>query len=242
MIVTAERLLKLRTRVWRLVLASFVGSLFSLLIFLDVQGFLFSVTLKVVSTLAVSVIAFRFDSLKELLKNAVLTLLSSFLFSGAMTAIYQLFHPPNMLIINDIVYFEFDPLIMLAVTAAIYLAVAAAERVFRERLRSTVIRAEFTAEGKEYTLIGKIDTGCALTEPFSGAPVMIADERVFSIPDDAEKRIVPYSDLSGSSVMFAVRADSITIDGKRIDKEVYAACGSIKNSSYQLLINPDILR
>lgn len=238
----AEKLMKLSTRTLRMICASLLGSVFSLLILADIRSVLFSLAVKVVSTLAITAVGFRFSSMRELLKHSLMVFCVSVIFSGLMTAIYQLFRPPNMLIINDIVYFEFDPIIMLAVTAAIYFAVYLAERLLRERIRSSVVRLSFSAGGEEYRTVGKIDTGCSLTEPFSGAPVIIIDSRVYQTQMTESTRVIPYTALSGSSVLFGNKADAVTIDGKEIHKDIYIASSDIQSSAYSAIINPDIIR
>ena len=241
-LITSERLLKLKARAWRIITAAFVGALFSLLIFIDLRGFLFSLLIKLVSTLAVSLIAFRFGSLKEFLKNTLMTLAVSFVYSGAMICIYLLFKPPNMLIINDFVYFEINPLVMIVITAVIYALVYVYEKLLGERMKSTVVKLVFFADGKEYSCIAKLDTGCSLKEPFSSSPVIVADKSVILIGENMNRRVVPYSAVGISSILFAVKADSVTIDGRAVEKEVYIAEGDIRGDNYKAIINPDIIR
>lgn len=187
-------------------------------------------------------IAFAFHSFKELCKHCLLTLCVSFVFSGVMIAVYQLFRPPNMQIVNDIVYIEVDPLLLLVLTGVIYCAVYWIERLFRERVRASVVRLEFTVCGVSASCMGKIDTGCSLTEPFSGAPVIIADSGVLTIPDIPGRRVIPYSTVGGSSVLFGVRAQSVAINGKPVEKDIYIAQGEVRNCAYQAIINSDIIR
>ena len=241
-VITAERLLKLKPKTWRVITAAFVGALFSLAVFIDIRSFLFSVFIKIISTLAVTLIAFKFDSFKEFLKELGFTLLISFMFSGLMIFIYQLFRPPNMLIVNDIVYFELDPLILIAVTAFIYAVLYLAEKIFKERIKSSVVRLSVSIHGKCIDCPAKVDTGCDLTEPFSSSPVIIIDKRIFEIADDEEKRVIPCTTISGSSVLYAVKADAVSINEKAISREIYIASGDVDNSSYSALINSDILR
>ena len=241
-LITAERLLKLKAKTWRIILASFIGALFSAAIFIDSRSFILSLLIKVTSTLAISTAAFSFHSFKELCKNSLMTLCVSFVFSGMMTAVYMIFKPPNMLIVNDIVYFRIDPLVLIALTAAIYAALYLIEKLFRERIKHSVVRLEFNAGGAERTCMGKVDTGCSLTEPFSGAPVAVVDESIMTVGESPGTRIIPYSTVNASSLLYAVRADSVTVNGKTISKPVYIAQGKIKNPAYQAVINPDILR
>lgn len=241
-LITAERLMKLKARTWRLILASFAGSLFALTVYIDTDSVVLSLLIKTVSTVTVSMIAFAFGSFKEICKHSIFTLCVSFIFSGMMTAVYLIFKPPNMVIINDIVYFGIDPLVLMALTAAIYILVYVFEKIFRERLRSSVVRMEFTINGVKYECTGKVDTGCSLTEPFSGAPVAVVDESIFTVPDTNDKRVIPYTTVQTSSILYAVKTDDLYVSGKQIKKSVYIAQGRIKNTAYSAVINPDILR
>lgn len=209
---------------------------------LDDRSFFLSLLIKVVSTLAISAVSFRFYSLKELCKNTLLTFCVSFAFSGIMIAVYQLFRPSNMLIVNDIVYFEVDPLLLLALTGAIYLLVYVIERIFREKLKTSVVRLEFTLGEQRYTCMGKIDTGCSLSEPFSGAPVIIVDSGILTLPDTPDKRVIPYDTVGSSSILFAVKASSASINGKPVSQTVYIAEGSVPNTAYQAIIHSEIAR
>lgn len=235
-------MLKLRSRTWRIILASFVGSLFALAVLIDLRSFLLSVAIRIISTLTIVMIAFAFHSFKELCKHSLLTLCVSFVFSGVMIAVYQLFRPPNMQIVNDIVYFDVDPLLLLVLTGVIYCIMYWIERLFRERVKATVVRLEFTVCGLSVSCMGKLDTGCSLTEPFSGAPVIIADSSVLTVPEVPERRVIPYSTVGGSSVLFGIRAQSVTINGKPVEKEIYIAQGEVHSSSYQAILNSDIVR
>ena len=240
--ITAERLLKLRIKTWRIILAALCGALFTPMVFISDRSAALSVLIKVISTAAICAVAFAGGTVKEFLKRSLLTLCVSFVFSGVMIAVYQLFHPANMLIVNDVVYFDLNPLILLVLTGIIYVLVCVVEKIFRERMRSSVVRLSFTLGEHVYNCLGKIDTGCSLTEPFSGDPVIVADTSILILPDDAVKRVIPYRTVGASSLLYAVHADAVFISGKPIPKSIYIAQGDVHNSAYQAIIHSDIIR
>lgn len=211
--------------------------------FIELHTAAISVLIKIISTAAVSAVAFAGVPFTEFIKRTVMTLCVSFVFSGAMIAVYQLFHPPQMLIVNDIVYFDVDPLLLLALTGIIYIMICVTERVMRERIKGSVVRLSFTLGGRSYACLGKIDTGCSIREPFSGDPVIIADLSILpALPDDTARRVIPYRTVAASSLLYAARASSVQIDSKPIDKTVYIAPGSVRHSAYQAIINSEIVR
>lgn len=239
---TAERLLRRKAKAWRIILASLVGALFAPAVFIDMRSAVLSVLIKVVSTLAICAAAFLGGSAKEFFRCVVMTLCVSFVFSGMMIAVYQLFEPPNMLIVNDIVYFDVSPPILLALTGAIYVLLCAVERILRERVRGSVVRLSFTLAGRDYACAGKVDTGCNLVEPFSGEPVIIADDSLLTLDESQGLRVIPYRTVGASSLLFAARAERVSVNGAEVNRSVYIAQGHVNNSAYQAIINSEIIR
>ena len=241
-LVTAEKLLKRDIRLLRLLAGSFTGALFSLIVFLDINNTFLLFVIRLVSSALITLISFGFHKRSEYIKAVTMTCAVSLLYCGGMILFYQAFKPSNMLIINDVIYFELDPLLMILITAIIYVLLLILYKLFSERIKSTVVSMRFTVGGKEYSCVGKIDTGCNLTEPFSGSPVIIADKSIF--PDNGydKQRIIPYTAVSGSSFLRAVKAEKVVIDKKTIDTTVYIASADIKSSSFAAIINSDIIR
>ncbi|MBQ4239122.1 MAG: sigma-E processing peptidase SpoIIGA, partial [Ruminococcus sp.] len=207
-LMTTERLLKRNCRLYRILLGAFAGALFSLFIFVDSDSRLLLFLLRVLSSALLTLITFGWRSKAEYLKAVVCTIFVSVSFCGIFILFYQLFKPPDMIIVNDIVYLQNDPLLLIALTAVIYVIMLLLYKLFSERIKSTVVPLQFTVLQKTYSCIGKIDTGCNLKEPFSSAPVIIADPSVFTVEPDQPLRIIPYTAIGGSSFLKGVQAES----------------------------------
>lgn len=241
-LVTAQKLLKRDVRLWRLLLGAFAGALFALTIFIGKGGTLLPLLIRILSSAAVTMIAFGFHSGKEYLKATAVTLAASAFYCGVMILFYQLVRPPNMLIYNDIVYLQVDPLLLLLLTGVIYVLLLLLHKLFFERIKNTVVSLRFTVDDREFSCIGKIDTGCNVVEPFSSSPVIIADNSVFTVAEDSVRRVIPYTTLTGSSLLYAVKADSVTINKKPIAKSVYIASADVNDRNFQAIINSEIVR
>lgn len=241
-LMTAERLLKRNCRLYRIVLGAFTGSLFSLLIFIDSHSRILLFLLRVLSSAILTIITFGWRSKAEYIKAVLCMILTSTGYCGLLILFYQLFKPPDMIIVNDVVYLQNDPLWLIVLTAVIYIILLLFYKLFSERIKSTVVPLQFTFRQKTYSCIGKIDTGCHLREPFSSAPVIIADSTVFTVDMQQPMRVIPYTVLGGSSYLSGVKADSVIIDKKPIDKEIYIASANIENPNYRAIINSDIIR
>ena len=241
-LMTADRLLKRGVRLLRLLAGALVGSLFSLAVFIDVGSTILLFLFKLLSTAVITLTTFGFRGIREYLKAGALTLTVSTLYSGGLILFYQLFKPPDMLIVNDIPYFAVDPLSLLLLTSVIYLVLLLLAKLFSERIKASVVPLSFKVSDKEYSCVGKLDTGCNLTEPFSGSPVIIVDRSIYSPEEGGMFRIIPYSTLDNSSYLKAVKAQSVSVDRRKIDKSVYIASADIRSGSYEALINYDIIR
>ena len=241
-LMTTEKLLKRDVRLYRLLLGSLIGACFSLLIFIDINNQWLLLLLRIVSSALITLITFGYIRKEEFFKTMLLTAAVSLVYCGFMIFIYQMFRPSNLLIINDVVYIELPPLLMIAVTAVVYLLILLIRKVYRERIKTTVVSLRFSVKGSEYTCIGKVDTGCHLTEPFSCSPVIIVDESIMKFNDDQLCRIIPYTTINSSSYLKGVKADKVVIDKKAMDTDIYIASAKIQNGSYDAVINSDIVR
>ncbi len=241
-LITADALLKRQCRLRRLIAGAFTGALFSLSIFLSLDSFWFLLLIKVLSSLTLTAVTFGFHSRGSYLRALGMTFFVSLLYCGAVILFYQIFKPPRMLIINDVPYLQINPAVMLVLTAVIYLLLLLFNKLFYERIKTTVVSLRFSVSQKEYSCIGKIDTGCNLIEPFSKSPVIIADSTVIQLPEDAPARVIPYTTVGGASFLRAVKADRVIIDRQKIDKPIYIAASNELNPQFHAIINSDILR
>lgn len=239
---TCEKLFKRRTKLLRLISAAFIGSLFSLLMFFGTRSFVISLLLKTASSMLITLIAFSYGGRKEYFRTTLAVIGISTVYSGLFILLYQLFKPPNMAVINDVVYFEFNPLVLTALTAVIYIMITLFHKLFFERIKNTVVHLEATVNERRFSCLAKIDTGCDLTEPFSGAPVILVDRSVFCADEFTEKRVIPCTTVGGSSILYGVKAQLVSIGNTVIDREIYIAGAPVDNTAFQAIINSEIVR
>ena len=228
------------SRTYRVVLSSFIGSLSTLLVFSSRYGEILSFAVKFGVCVVMVLLAFSFKNRRFFIQHVTMLFVLSVLFCGLMIAVFQVFKPKNMMIINDVVYFHINPLVMLAAAAAIYLCALFIRKLFSEKVKNTIVNLTVKIEGKEYTCLGKIDTACDAKEPFSGSPVIIAEKSVIDTAPFPLKRVVPYRTIDGTSIMYAVKADTVEIDRKPVGKEVYVCTKEKIADDFKAVINAEI--
>lgn len=239
-----QKFLHIQTKEYKIVLASVTGSLFALFIFSSIYNVIVSYIIKCLCAIVMCSIAFKYTDIKCFLKNIMATYVFSIIFGGVMVIFYQVFKPQKMAIIKDTVYFQVKPLFLILISIAIYLIILIIQRVLSSSVSNTIVSLKMNILGQEYSCVGKIDTGSSVVEPFSGAPVIITES---SILDNSIKskctRIIPYKALGCDGILYALKADKISIDNKPIHKNVYIGIyNSEIDSTIKAIINSQIIR
>ncbi len=256
LLLTTAKFLGIPYRKIRLLIGAFAGAFFSLVILLPSIPFFCNLLLKIPMAAAMVFAAYRFISWRSFGKQLVCLYGVSFSFAGIMMALSYCFQPSGLLIKNSAVYIAVSPILLLLVTVACYFALIILYRITgRHHLQHTFCTVTVWFGEKKTSFLAKIDTGNGLTEPFSGLPVAIAEEKILAeillpLTDFAENcsrhlRMIPYHTVSGEGILPAFQPDKCIIRcGKSIIETTafYLAVSSRKlSSTYQGLLNPAIL-
>ncbi len=112
---------------------------------------------------------------------------------------------------------------MLAMCVAAYLPVVWRRRRGREK----EYRLCVAYGGKTYELAARLDSGNSLREPLSGLPVIVAD-----IAELKQKAAIPIpaATVQGSMLLYALKADLVTIDGLPTDALIALSESSLKEA------------
>ena len=81
----------------------------------------------------------------------------------------------------------------------------------------------YTADNTCVSFESMVDTGCKLKEPFSGLPVIMAEEELLkSVNISPEKlRIIPFSTASGDGSVYGFKPSQIWINGQMLHSGCY---------------------
>lgn len=233
----------------RVCLAALVGALGSLVIFLPFYGFALQTAGKLLLAAGMTAAAFGFRPVKRLARNLLSVFTVSFLFAGAMAALEFFVSPAGVLFYNGVVYFNLSALQLVGWSVAAFLILTLTSRVFASRPASkTLYRLTIRTNGKTISLNGLSDTGNALREPFSGAPVIVCSrslaEKMMADQPQERVRLIPCSTVAGNGVLTGFRPDEVEIagDGKIVKtSDVYIAAGSWEiDGEYQAVLHPQL--
>ena len=240
----------------RCMIASVYGSLYSLLILLPDLNKLLNIAIKIIAAVTIIIISFGIHNASRLFINILCFLTSNFIFAGVIYGVYIWFNPSFIHFNNTFFYVDFSIIILIAVTAALYLSLCIA-RYFLDK-NSAVASAYqiyIKYKGKVTALNGLADTGNSLVDFFSGKPVIICSREslnsviTFSLNySETEKlpkgfRLIPYSTIGNNGMMPIFTPDEILIINRDTNskKQVDALIG-IQSDGTNAIFNPRLLK
>lgn len=231
----SARLGGMKLKRWRMLLSSLLGAIYSVFIFLPHMKLLSSLPFKLAVGVAMALICYA--GLPNPLRSTLLFFFTSFAFGGCALAVG--FITGGAVMQNGI----FMPVSVKAVAISLLLTFAILIPVFGRLAKHGGTRRD-TAEciismfGNTVNLTALIDTGNTLTDPLTGAMVIVANlqdlkpllgasvtERVrrygaieaFEELGSARYRLIPYQTVgSDCSFLLAFKPDSVNLAGKEI--------------------------
>lgn len=240
----------------RMCLAALAGSMFSCVIFLPELPAAVNFAVKLGSAAVMTAIAFGISPRKRFFKAAGCLLLASVCYGGLMLALWLFKAPRGLTVSNGVVYIDIAPGLLVGATVACYTALSLAARFARKKnISRCSCDVTITTELGSVSVRGIIDTGNMLTEPFSGYPVIVAQQdaiqSVLPVGFGTEQsktpvRVIPFSSVGGEGVLMGLRPRLLTVEenGKKFSTDrvyigvlssgkVGEGCGAI--------INPDAI-
>ncbi len=243
-------LLKRRVTLWRSLLGAAVGAVSSLYIFLPQSAFFLEVLIRFLISAVITLCTFGFKRLKDFLRATVCFFAVTFLYAGAMMALWLLLRPDGMVINNSVVYFNISPLFLILFSVAGYFLSAVA-RLLLSKKSASAKRCSVTLKvgEKRVTREAIVDSGNSLSDAFGLSEVIISDSNTAtsllgSLSSDfcrSRYRAIPCGTVAATDILDGYRLDSaaISFDGKEklIDKPILAI-SKVKLQDCEAIINP----
>ncbi len=242
-ICSVRRFLCAKSSQLKIIIAAFAGALFSLTAFSDNTHLIISFILKLLCATIMCFIAFMKTDIHTYIKCVLTTFVFTITFTSFVILCCQITKPKNIAIINDTFYVHINPLLLILISLIFYLFFCALKKILEHNTFKSLVNIKIVISNKEYTYIGKVDTGNSVTEPFSGAPVIITERSVFGDYIISKPRIIPFEVLNGDGFVLGVKPQKVYIDNKLINKDIYIGLynGTI-NNNFKAIINSKIFR
>lgn len=247
----AGRITQAAVKPIRVIAAAVLGGISCLYIFINIPYKAVDFIYKISVCALMAAIAFKSGSKKRFLKNFGVLMAVTFLFSGAMAAVYAGFTPKNMAYSSMIVYFGISPAVLIISSVIGYFAVALFERIFGDKFKSAqTAEIFFENSGKTLKTTALIDSGNAISDIMGISEVVIVDKSVAAgifgdLSDEtalrSRYRAVPSYTVSGTELLDGYRCDRATVDLGNRKKELIRPILAISKTAVKdhgAILNP----
>ncbi|MEG1427808.1 MAG: sigma-E processing peptidase SpoIIGA [Oscillospiraceae bacterium] len=245
LLLAVRRFLHLPAKRLQLLLGAVLGAAFSLFSLLEIPELL-TYLISALFALLISLVAFSPPNKKALLKATACFFAFNFAFGGIVLLLAQM--TGEAAVIRGSIYFDLSPVFLFLFTVLSYFVSLLLEKL-RGRREPDKIFCKILVEhrGEKAELLGKIDTGNTLKEPFSDLPVLVAEKKIFAeilrVLQPVDFRVVPFASVGGKGLLEAFRPEHICIKSTGQEFPCYLALydGSLSAGSWNCLVNPQIL-
>ena len=174
LLAVTARILKRRVSGLRLTLCAALGAAYAVAVFFPGLSALTALGVKLFFSAVLTLAAFGARTAAGYFKALGVFYAVSFGFGGAVLGAYALFEPSGVIISNDALYIDVDPFFLFLLIGGSYCAVWIFSRLLPKRSERHA-RILLRVGGRTAALNALYDSGNGLTEPVSGAPVLIAE-------------------------------------------------------------------
>lgn len=239
----------------RVVLSALLGACSSLMILLPTMHYVVNVAVRFAVSVVLVVVAFGRGTVWTTVKTALYFCVVSFTFAGMAMALRGLTHGSVVSTNNGYVYADVSIPFLVASTAVCYATLCGVRYVFdRNAGTSGSWTVEVTYLGRRIVLEGLADTGNALTDAFSGRPVVVCSQRSLEEilpltvpPTEAFAslrgfRLVPYSTIGGDGLVPSFKPDSVVVvDSLTGRSKAVDALIGVSGDADKAIFNPKVL-
>lgn len=195
-IMSTNILLKRRTSYIRMILSSLIGGISSLVLFTSLN----KIVIEIVSIVIMVLISFGYKGIRYLINNTLYMYILSTLLGG----IIYLF---NIKVSNSMFL---TYLIIIVISIEIMILYIKENKKMRSIYNNYYKVDIYFKDRKKLSLIGFVDTGNNLYDPYKKRPVIIVHNKY--IKED-KYILVPYHTINGNGLLKCIKPDIIFIDG-----------------------------
>ncbi len=242
-------ILKKQIKIIRIISASLLGAIYSILSYVSKLEIYSSILLKVILSIVIVYIAFNPQSIKKMWKDLLLFYLTSFVFGGAAFALIYIVKPQDILMRNGL-FLGTYPLKTIFIGSIIaFIIIITAFTVVKSKItkKDMFCEIEIQINGKKIKTTAMLDTGNLLKEPITNTPVIVVEHTLLyecipkeilnhldellggefdNIPESIKQeyisklKFIPFSSLGKQNgMLLGIKAEEVNIKNEEIQEK-----------------------
>ena len=176
-LVASGIILKKKMKWIRIILASSLGAIYTIIGYISVLEIYSNVILKVILSILIIYIAFNPQTVKQLWKDILIFYLTSFVFGGVAFALIYVVKPQDILMKNGLFLGTYPLKTVLLAAIVAFIIIIAAFAIVKTKFSKKDMFCEVEVElnNKKIKTRAMIDTGNLLKEPITNTPVIVLE-------------------------------------------------------------------
>lgn len=170
-------ILKTKIKHIRLILASLVGAIYSIVAYMEILEVYSSFLLKIILSVIIVYIAFNPQTVRKMWKDLLLFYLTSFVFGGVAFALIYIVKPQNILMKNGLFLGTYTLKTVMLGAIIAFAIIISAFTVVKSKISKKYMFCEIEIKLNDKIIKTKamIDTGNMLKEPITNTPVVVVE-------------------------------------------------------------------
>ena len=260
-LVASGIILKKKMKWIRIILASSLGAIYTIIGYISVLEIYSNLILKVILSILIIYIAFNPQTVKQLWKDLLIFYLTSFVFGGVAFALIYVVKPQDILMKNGLFLGTYPLKTVLLAAIVAFIIIIAAFAIVKTKFskKDMFCDVEVELNNKKIRTRAMIDTGNLLKEPITNTPVIVLEHTLLyecvpkEILDNLESilggelvkiseeirneyisrlKLIPFASLGKQNGMLVgIKADSLKIIQDEQEKESKNVIVGIYNKS-----------
>lgn len=170
-------ILKTKLKQLRLILASLLGAIYSIVAYTSILEIYSSMMLKLILSIIIVYIAYNPQNVKQLWKDVLIFYLTSFVFGGAAFALIYIVKPQDILMKNGLFLGTYPLKTILLGAIIAFFVMMTAFKIVKSKISKKDMFCTLKIRLNEIEVETKamLDTGNLLKEPFTNTPVIVVE-------------------------------------------------------------------
>ena len=170
-------ILKVKVKHIRLILASSLGAIYSIIAYMSILEMYSSVILKIILSVIIVYIAYNPQNVKNMWKYLVIFYMTSFVFGGAAFALIYIVKPQDILMKNGLFLGTYPLKTIILGTIVAFVVIVTSFKLVKSKIskKDMFCTIKININKVEIETKAMIDTGNLLKEPISNTPVIVVE-------------------------------------------------------------------
>lgn len=170
-------ILKNNSKFWRLLSASLIGAIYTVISYISNLKIYSSMILKLILSIIIVYVAFNPQNMKKMCKSLLIFYLTSLVFGGAAFALIYIVKPQETFMKNGLFLGTYSLKTILLSGIVAFFIVITAFTVVKNKIskRDMFCNIKIKLNGKEIETKAMLDTGNMLKEPITNIPVIVVE-------------------------------------------------------------------